>query len=109
MLAGKEPSRPSEAGKDLVGNQERSIAVTELADLYQAFRRPQDHSPCALEYRLNDHGRHLVTFTLENFFEASIAGGLEACSRSGIPGFLPGAVKSSYGEEKVGEVGMEYG
>ena len=71
VLAGEHPAGASEAGEDLVGNQRDAVRSSDLANVPEKLRGPDDHAARALHHRLDDHGGHRRSVTLENRLEAA--------------------------------------
>ncbi|MEC7775492.1 MAG: hypothetical protein VYC32_05280, partial [Planctomycetota bacterium] len=61
MFAGEERAGTTEAGKDLVGDQDRPVTIAEIPNLDPAGLRPHYHSPAPLLFRFDYNGRDLVS------------------------------------------------
>src|SRR6516225_5837788 len=53
VFRGEHATRASKAGENLVGDQESSVAVAQLAGTGKKFRRPYDHAAGGLQHRLH--------------------------------------------------------
>lgn len=89
MLDGKQFSRASEAGGDLVINHEDAVLVAELPQLPQVFRRIDAHARRALQDRLHDDRRRF----LSELFEGRL-GTLEAFARAGVARLVIGTAEA---------------
>ncbi len=86
MIAPEELARPTEAGGDLVGDQQHVVLVAQPTNGGEVRGSVEAHAAGALHDRLEDHGSDLTVVRFEQGCELGDVGGSECLAEGGFGG-----------------------